>query len=253
MAEPASALKKLRQGANILGRLSLSASTLKHLDEQTLAGLLAIAHAIDEHELGGTDFGGWGVLAAPRFLGRTALLHALQRYAAEGAWGISPHIIPHHTLHSVPGTVSMALQIHGPNFGIDGGAGAVAQMVLAAASMLADGRLPGLWLLATGWSPEPDPAPMGHTASTGPDPICLAVALALVPDRVGRSPLALLVRWGNDPVVPPAPGFLKSLSLEALHAAFASPSGPAVPITWRLLGDSTVEMVPAAACAESHR
>ncbi|MGH6681122.1 MAG: hypothetical protein ACREDL_19840, partial [Bradyrhizobium sp.] len=89
----------------------LPASFLKHADEQTVAGLGAVYRAIQKAGLQTTNFRDWGVVAAPRFLGRPAMAAALQRFAAEGAWGVSPHLIPHRSLHSISGTVSQALKI----------------------------------------------------------------------------------------------------------------------------------------------
>src|SRR5262249_46135975 len=100
---------------------SLPANFLKHADEQTVAALAAVLQAVEEPGLAGTCFTDWGVVAAPCFLGRATLVLALQRYAAEGAWGLSPHFIPHRSQHAVAGTISQALKIHGPNFGAGGG------------------------------------------------------------------------------------------------------------------------------------
>src|SRR5262249_52347900 len=95
-----------------------AASLLKHADDQTVVALAAVAHAIREHRLETTDFSAWGVLAGPRYPGRAALVPALARFRAEGAWGMSPHLIPHRSLHSLSGTLSHALKTHGPNFGV---------------------------------------------------------------------------------------------------------------------------------------
>src|SRR5205807_656306 len=85
---------------------ALAGSFLKHADEQTVIGLAAVYQAIYNHRLLGIDFSRWGVVAAPCFLGRTALAHALKRFTLEGAWGVSPHLIPHHSVHAVSGTIS---------------------------------------------------------------------------------------------------------------------------------------------------
>src|SRR5262249_39770127 len=119
-ATPAS-LAALRQQPGPVPGEPLPASFLKHADEQTVLGLSAVLRAIQDHGLGGTSFTGWGVLGAPRFQGRATMTVAVQRFAAEGAWGISPHLIPHRSLHALSGTISQALRIHGPNFGVGGG------------------------------------------------------------------------------------------------------------------------------------
>jgi hypothetical protein len=184
----------------------LPASVLKHLDEQTVAALVAAYRAVQNHGLTTTSFTDWGVLAAPRFLGRLALAHTLQRYALEGAWGISPHVIPHRTLHAVSGTLSLALGIHGPNFGIDGGpGGGAAQALLAATALLSEQRLPGVWMVLSGWDHEPIPDQPGVPPSSHehkqPPPVCGAVALALVAPGAGRTGLRLrlLPQPGSHP------------------------------------------------------
>jgi hypothetical protein len=166
----------------------LAASFMKHLDEQTVAALAAVSHAVHDHALVGTDFTDWAILGAPRYLGRQALAVALQRYQLEGAWGISPHLIPHRSLHSVSGTVSQVLKVHGPNFGVSGGLHAADEALLTGATLLAGDHLPGVWLVLTGYNPEPvpekadAPPPNGHPR---PAPICRAVALALVANQPG--------------------------------------------------------------------
>src|SRR5262249_38828752 len=127
-------------------------------------------------------FTDWAVLAAPRFLGRTALAQALNRFALEGAWGISPHLIPHHSLHSLSGTISQALTIHGPNYGIGGGPDAASKALLTAAALLTADRLPRLWVGLTGYDPAPlrPLAATGNLAAATPPTQCNAVALALV-------------------------------------------------------------------------
>ncbi len=166
----------------------LTASALKHLDEQTLVGLAAVYHAIAQHGLSETCFTDWGILAAPRFLGRANLAVALHRFHLEGAWGISPHLIPHHSLHSLSGTISQALKVHGPNFGVGGGPHAADEGLLTAAALLAGDTVPGVWLILTGYSPELIPENPGTqgTQANGkqtPFPDCGAVALALTNPR----------------------------------------------------------------------
>jgi hypothetical protein len=199
----------------------LPASFLKHADEQTVVGLTGVYQAIDRAGLQRTSFRDWGVLAAPRFLGRPAMASALQRFQAEGAWGVSPHLIPHRSLHSISGTVSQALKMHGPNFGVGGGPGAAAEALLAATAMLEGKNLPGVWVVLTCLDPETSPDDSGRPAA-GTE--CLGIALALAPVQTGRSRIRLRVVCGTGirPVngaaqVPPstASGF-DVLRLEAL-------------------------------------
>jgi hypothetical protein len=156
------------------------ASLLKHADEQTVAGLCAVYQAIAKAGWQTTCFRDWGVVAAPRFLGRPAMAAALQRFAAEGAWGVSPHLIPHRSLHSVSGTVSQALKIHGPNFGVGGGPGGTNEALLAATALLERKQLPGVWVVLTCLSPESPPDEAGRMPP-GTQAIGLALALTPIP------------------------------------------------------------------------
>jgi hypothetical protein len=180
----------------------LPLSFLKHADEQTVVGLAAVLRAVHEHGLA-ADFRDWGVLAAPRFLGRPVMAVALQRFQAEGAWGVSPHLIPHRSLHSISGTVSQALKIHGPNFGVGGGPGCAAEALLAAAAMLERQRLPGVWAVLTCLDPEQPPSDLGRPAA---GTFCVGLALALVPGRAAHAGIRLRVLGGVPPAdAPPRP------------------------------------------------
>ncbi len=117
----ADSIAGLRQSPNPPAPVTLAPNFFKHSDEQTIVGLAAVFQAIRTHDLAGEDFTDWAVLAAPRFFGRAMLANTLRRFAVEGAWGVSPHVIPHRSQHSLSGTVSQALRIHGPNLGVGGG------------------------------------------------------------------------------------------------------------------------------------
>jgi hypothetical protein len=241
------ALPPLRQTLQLPGGQPLPTSFLKHSDEQTVVGLAAVFQAIQRFRLTDTPFTQWGVLAAPRFMGRATLAVALQRFALEGAWGVSPHLIPHRSLHSLSGTVSQALAIHGPNFGVGGGAQGAAEILLAAAALLADGQAPGVWCVLTGWDPEPvlEP-PAGFTPIPGPraaDAVCSAVALALtVCPPAWDGPCLSLHLEAERPVLngkaghaPHANGRAETLALfqlEGLLEVLADGRTPSA--TWRL-------------------
>jgi hypothetical protein len=160
---------------------SLPPNLLKHADEQTIAGLAAVLHAIADFELSTTSFDEWGIVAAPCFLGRATLVLSRERFAVEGAWGLSPHFIPHRSQHAISGTISQVLKVHGPNFGAGGGPGAVREALVAGAVLAYD--TPGVWVVLTGWEPELIPDADGRPI----DPVvCQAVALALVATSAGR-------------------------------------------------------------------
>ena len=103
---PVEMLPELRRCPGPVPANTLPTSVLKHSDEQTVVGLAAVFHAIQDGGLDPAGFRDWGVLAAPRFLGRCTVGCHLTRFAGEGAWGVSPHLIPHFALHSPSGTIS---------------------------------------------------------------------------------------------------------------------------------------------------
>lgn len=134
------------------------------------------------------DFAAWGVIAAPIFFGRGGNAGALRRYADEGVWGISPQMVPQLSHHALPGTISMALKLHGPNYAIGNGPEAIGEGIMLAATMLSEGRLPGLWLVMTRYSPEYIPnddtagSASNHAMGEG-------IALALTPiENSGKGP-----------------------------------------------------------------
>ena len=173
----------LRQSPEPPATVTLAPNFLKHSDEQTIVGLAAVFQAIRTHDLAGEDFTDWAVLAAPRFFGRAMLANTLRRFAVEGAWGVSPHVIPHRSQHSLSGTVSQALRIHGPNLGVGGGPFSAEEAALVTATFVATEDVPGLWLVLTAWDPEvtlPDlsgGSRNGQASSTTSK--CKGVALAL--------------------------------------------------------------------------
>lgn len=175
-----------------------SVSSLKHFDEQTLAVIVALQTAIRDAGLmpdpSACPFRDWGALAAPRFLGRAPMVSSMARFHAEGAWGVSPHMVPYRSLHSISGTVSQLLKIHGPNFGVGGGHGGVGELLLSGFALLGTMRLPGVWLVASRIEPDHGVGDNGRPAAGAS---CEAVALALIPETSG-CPHTL----GYDPAAP---------------------------------------------------
>jgi hypothetical protein len=157
---------------------ALSASMLRHADDQTILALSLVLRAIDQAGWQGRSFANWGIVAAPNFFGRAALADVLTRYAREGPWGVSPQVIPNQSLHAVSGSISQVLKMYGPNFGVGGGSEAVLDAFMVAATFLSDDRLPGLWLTLTGHEEEYIPSERDGDAA----PICAGVALALQHD-----------------------------------------------------------------------
>ncbi len=194
---PLDAVAGLRRQPGPPGSPVLPVTFLKHADEQTVVGLSAIFQAIANHGLRDVSFRDWGVLAAPRFLGRAAMITAQQRFLAEGAWGVSPHVIPHRSLHSISGTVSHALKTNGPNFGVGGGHGGAVEVLLAAAALLERVRLPGLWVV---WAAQEPDGAMDLAGHGDPATACRALAVALVPVTLdgNRPRLQLEVGGGTE-------------------------------------------------------
>src|SRR5262249_39805617 len=118
---------------------------LKHADEQTVAALASVLAALHSTGMTPEQLSSWGVVACPRFLGRAQMAASYAAFREEGAWGMSPHVIPHHSLHAVSGTISMALQLHGPNVGASG----PDEALLVAAGFLARGLAPGVIVVWT--------------------------------------------------------------------------------------------------------
>lgn len=164
----------------------LSPSLLKHADEQTVAGVSAVLHAIDAYRLApeGPDvFRGWGVIGAARFIGRDVISRDVPDFRKEGPWGVSPHIIPHRSLHSPSGAVSVALNCMGPNYGTGGGAGFETEGLLSALSLLWGRHLPGVWLVVS--RVDPPDADCDGSGGIPEGVVAEAVALALVPEGTG--------------------------------------------------------------------
>lgn len=175
-------------------------STLRNSDEQTVAAVAAVRQALEN--MGCPDpkrFADWGVVAASRFLGRSNLVLALDRFKAEGPWGVSPHLIPHFALHAQAGALSLVLGGRGPNLGAGGGIFAGTDGVLTAFSWLDSGLVPGAWLVLTNWDPEYRPGLDGEPLEPTH---CEALALALAPVRDGRGAPRIQMVEPSEPVDP---------------------------------------------------
>jgi hypothetical protein len=172
-----SAIAQWRKQPVWAGGQKIPASFLKHAEDQTVLALMTVLQAIELHGYYDYSFADWGVIAAPNLFGRITMAQTIQRYQEEGAWGVSPHLIPHQSLHAMSGTISQALKIYGPNFGVGGGPNDGSETFLVAAAMLTDHQLPGLWVVLTGYESEWIPSPDGRPT---PAPICQCVALALI-------------------------------------------------------------------------
>jgi hypothetical protein len=176
---PVGEIAALRKAPGPLGGRVIPPSLLKHADHQTVLGLAAVLRAIDGFGWHGRSFEDWGLIAAPRFLGRILVAAAMERFKNRGVPGMSPLIIPTLSLHAVAGSLSLALKTHGFNYGVGGGHGHLAEALLAGLASCDDGAVPGVWVVATQFSPEPVPDVSGNCVNTS---FGHAVALALTPE-----------------------------------------------------------------------
>ncbi len=148
---------------------------LKHADEQTVLAARALDHAIQSSSCPVSDYCQWAIVAAPRFIGRMAGGVTLSRYARGGGPAISPHLIPQHSLHSISGALSILLASRQPNFGIGGTSRSLVEGLFT--TLTFPGSQPkGIWLIATGWDPEPQLDDAGNCSNAA---VCHAVALGL--------------------------------------------------------------------------
>ncbi len=140
------------------------------------------------------------------------------------------------------GSVSQALKIHGPNFGVGGGRASVIDGLLCAAAMLTGGTVPGVWLVMTGWQPELAVDRQGNP--TTPDATCQGVALALVPTTPGPRPRLHVTVGGATEY---CSGGL--FTLEALATAITETSSGC----WELPGSGNVALERRAVLQPPHR
>jgi hypothetical protein len=214
---PLEALPELRRTPGPGCDAPLPIAALQQADEQTVAAISAVYHAVHHFGLNVASFRDWGVLAAPYYMGRPALAAALQRYQVEGAWGASPHLTAHRSLHSPSGTISQIFKIHGPNFGVCGGPGCATELLAAAGAMIDARRVPGAWIVLTAFDPDVAPDRVGALA---PGTHCAALALALTPPRPSTaSGIRLRITAGGSfPAPPPTAELAPALDLFGLNA-----------------------------------
>lgn len=121
--------------------------SMRHMEDQTVAALEAVRTARSGSN--GVAFDQWAVLGCPILPGRATFSENLGRYAKEGAFAISPQVIPQCSLHSLPGQLSIVLGAHGPNLGVGGWPGTEHQVWSTAWSLEKAVEPEGFWLI---WS-----------------------------------------------------------------------------------------------------
>lgn len=206
---PADQIGTLRR-TTTLPDVKLEPGFLKNADDQTVLGFVALARAMTDYHLTPAQLQDWTVLGAPRFVGRPSMPQAMTRFAKSGPSSVSVHIIPHQSLHSLSGAISLALGTHGPNFGVGGGPGSVLEGLLTAATYLDPESSAGVLLCLTDWEPEPIPNEDGRFENPA---VCHALVLAL------RSPRDV---HAADPSAMHGPRFLLQLNASDGSARAAS-------------------------------
>ncbi|MCX7394345.1 MAG: hypothetical protein NTW75_09485 [Planctomycetales bacterium] len=171
-------LRDIRKSPMIQTSIPLAPSVARHCDEQTIASLFAVGEAMRRMNSKTSDFSDWGIVASTRYLGRAFFSQALDKFDREGPWNTSVQVVPHRSLHSPSSTISLALGCHGPNVGVGGAIDGEGQGLLAAASMLDEFSLPGVWLIFAGWSPELSVDALGQPIQKAH---CDSLAMALKP------------------------------------------------------------------------
>jgi hypothetical protein len=235
---PVEEIQALRKGPGPSVGTKIPPSLLKHADHQTVLALAALLRAADRAGWRERSFGGWGVIAAPRFLGRINAAVAIDRYGQSGAPGVSPLLVPTLSLHAVAGSLSLAIKAHGFNYGVGGGPGHLAEALVAGLAARGDNDVPSVWVVATGFDPEPvlDVSGKALTASTGYG-VALALTVAINPDR-SRLNLRLVPSAPADLDIEPVADGARGEPLTALVALadFLDPAGAALarPRHWYL-------------------
>ena len=238
MRAPLDEVPALRKVPGPLVGSRLPPSLLKHADEHTVLGLGAVLRAIHDGGWRDRDLSGWGVIAAPRFPGRVSLAGSLEKFVRRGAASVSPLIIPNLSLHAMAGSISLALKMRGFNFGVGGGHDHLAEALMTGLAARGDGGVPGVWVVASEWDPEPVPDGLGgsHCSTVG-----TAVALALVAEEAGIARLGLrLISAG--PISGEAPASSRLAELADFLLSRSSPTGSTRPWRCPLRGCGTVEL-----------
>ncbi len=150
----------------------------KYADEQTVVAAQAINQLIAAEEIEVSECREWGVIVAPRFIGRLAGAGIRDRFCQRGDQAVSPHTLPQHSLHSPSGALSILLGTRGPNAGMGGGPNSFTEGLLGALTMFDFGATPGVWFVATDWSPEPLPDEKGSCTTPA---VCHAFCMLLRP------------------------------------------------------------------------
>jgi hypothetical protein len=165
----------------------LSPQLLRHSDDQTLAALVAVSEATKSANLRNHGFQDWVIVSSSRNLGRSAFAAVIDKYRSEGPWGVSVQVIPHCTAHAVAGTISLALESHGPCIGAGGDTDGEVEALFSTACILRNSDWHGAWIVFSCWLPELEIDSSGRPTA---DSTCFAAAVAVTrqwsPDSLGQ-------------------------------------------------------------------
>jgi hypothetical protein len=153
------------------------ASHLKLVDEQAVLATVALLRAVNGASWQDRSFTEWAVVAAPKFLGRMRGTAAFARFLRLGPRSMSPILIPTLSLHSISGVISLILQSRGSNFGAGGDRSHVSEGLLTGLAFQHGRKLPGVWVILTGWEPESIPDDNGRSTNSI---LGYGIAMALV-------------------------------------------------------------------------
>jgi hypothetical protein len=185
---PLSTIAALRDQPPPAGAPSLPSRFLRHCDEQTVVGMRAVLEAIARHPEPRPAFDRYGVIGSSCAAGRISAAQTLAQLKTGGAVVVSPHIVPQCSLHAPASAVSVALGMHGPTIGSSGGPHALSEGLFTAFSLLQNAACAGIWLVVTEWDEEPRLDASGKPLD---DPLCRALAIALVPAGDAAAALTL--------------------------------------------------------------
>ena len=175
---PWAAISELRKTPGSYRGQSL-AGLVRQSDEQTVLALAAVMQTIERAGWNDRSFENWGVVASGRSFGRVRFDTAIERYRRMHTRGASPLVVPHLSLHAMSGTLSIALGMHGPNFGVSGQANHLGETLLAGLGTIQREAVEGLWVVACDFDPEPSLDENGEPAN---DVVGHAAALAISHD-----------------------------------------------------------------------
>ncbi|NBT12979.1 MAG: hypothetical protein EBS56_05265 [Planctomycetia bacterium] len=227
---PLSEIQALRDVPVPVGAPALPPRFLRHCDEQTVVGVRAVLEALACESAAPRSLARDGVIAAPRLAGRITAAQTLAQVATAGDVAVSPHVVPQCSLHALASAVSVALGMHGPNFGTSGGPEALSEGLFTALSLVQTAGCDRLWLVLTEWDEEPV---LDAAGRPGNDPLCRALALALAPctaaEPVGIGlTLRSATQRGCEPAAASGPG----PGLAAFTAALALAGDGGVIASW---------------------